>query len=85
MEKLLKQVNDYLESKIPDVPKSTRDEIAVFLIHRFIIHEANAIEQVNREWKRALLGQKVDKLRREVARASMYPKNWRGEENGSTT
>lgn len=58
MEKLLKQVNDYLESKIPDVLKSTRDEIAVFPIHRFIIHEADAIEKVNQEWKKVLLRDK---------------------------
>ncbi len=49
MEELLKQVNEYLESKIPDTPKSTRNEIAAFLVHRFIIHEVDAIEKVNRE------------------------------------
>lgn len=46
MEELLKQVNEYLESKIPDTPKSTRNEIAAFLVHRFIIHEVDAIEKV---------------------------------------
>lgn len=59
MEELLKQVNEYLESKIPDTPKSTRNEIAAFLVHRFIIHEVDAIEKVNREWKKTLFGQKV--------------------------
>ena len=73
MEKLLKQVTDYLESKIPGVLKSTRDEIAVFLIHRFIIHEADAIEKVNQEWKKVLLRDKVDKLRCEIARTSVCP------------
>lgn len=52
MEELLKQVTDYLDSKISDVPKSTRDEIAAFMVHRFMIHELNAIETVNQEWKK---------------------------------
>lgn len=54
MEDLLKQVNEYLESKIPEVPKSTRDEIATFLVFRFALHEADTIEKVNRDWKRQL-------------------------------
>ena len=80
MEELLKQVNEYLESKIPDTPKSTRNEIAAFLVHRFIIHEVDAIEKVNREWKKTLFGQKVSSLRRENAHASVYPQNWKGKD-----
>lgn len=67
MEELLKQVNEYLESKIPDTPKSTRNEIAAF-------------EKVNREWKKTLFGQKVSSLRRENAHASVYPQNWKGKD-----
>lgn len=80
MEELLKQVNEYLESNIPDTPKSTRNEIAAFLVHRFIIHEVDAIEKVNREWKKTLFGQKVSSLRRENAHASVYPQNWKGKD-----
>lgn len=67
MEELLKQVNEYLESKIPEVPKSTRDEIATFLIYRFAIHEADIVERTNREWKQQLLDRRADNLRKEIA------------------
>ena len=56
MEELLNQITKYLESKIPEVSESTRDEITVYLIHRFAIHELEAINKTNREWKRQLLG-----------------------------
>lgn len=58
MEEFLQQINEYLESKIPDVPKSTRDEIATFLIYRFSIHEMDTVEKVNLEWRKSLLGRR---------------------------
>lgn len=83
MEELLKQVNEYLESKISDVPRSTRDEIATFLVYRFAIHEADTIEKVNKEWKRALVNNRLDRLRRDIARTSVYSTDRKGESDGS--
>lgn len=82
MEELLKQINEYLESKIPEVPKSTRDEITLFLIYRFAIHEVDAINKNNREWKRSLLGARIDDFRRDIARTSVCPTFSKGENDG---
>ena len=76
MEELLKKIEDYLESKIPEIPKSTRYEIASFLVYNFAIHENDAIAKNNREWKRTIydrqekrdiadLRERIDKMRRE--------------------
>lgn len=69
MEELLKEINEYLESKIPEVEKSTRDEITEFLIYRFAIHEADTVKNVYSE------------LRKDIAKTSVYPTNWKGENN----
>lgn len=81
MEELLKEINEYLESKIPEVEKSTRDEITAFLVYRFTIHEADTVKNVNSEWKRMLLNRRADRLRKDIAQTSIYPTNWKGENN----
>lgn len=82
MEELLKEISGYLESKLPDIPKSTRDEIATFLVYRFSIHELDAINEANREWRKHFLGKRIDKLRHDIAYDSAYPKNWKGNVDG---
>lgn len=72
MEEFLKRLNDYLESKIPEVPKSTRDEIVAFLVYRFAIHENDALEKNNREWKKMLLSNRIDRMKRDIFETSMY-------------
>lgn len=79
MEELLKEINEYLESKIPEVEKSTRDEITAFLVYRFTIHKADTVEKVNYEWKRTLLNRRIDRLRKDIALTSVYPINGKGE------
>lgn len=80
MEELLNEINEYLESKIPEVKKSTRDEITAFLVYRFAVHETDVVNTVNKEWKRSLLSARVDRLRKDIARTSVYPTNLKGEE-----
>lgn len=72
MEELQKKLEDYLESKIPEVPKSTRYEIAAFLAYNFAIHENDALEKNNREWKKMLLSNRIDRMRRDIFETSMY-------------
>lgn len=79
MEKLLNQVNEYLESKIPEVPKSTRDEISAYLMCRFMIHENEVVTRVNREWKRQLLGNRINNLEREIFSPTAYTASKKGE------
>lgn len=74
MEELQKKLEDYLESKIPEVPKSTRYEIAAFLAYNFAIHENDAIAENNREWKRMLLNQRIDRMRKDNFKTSVWPK-----------
>lgn len=83
MEELLKEVSDYLESKIPEVEKSTRDEISTYLVHRFAIHEINAIDENNMEWKRSLINRRIEKVRRDIFRSSICPSTSKGENNDS--
>lgn len=59
MEDLMKWVDEYLETKIPEVSKSTRVEITACIIHRFGIHELETINEVNREWKEAMKRVKI--------------------------
>lgn len=73
MEELLNQITKYLESKIPEVSKSTRDEITAYLIYRFAIHELETTNKINREWKQQLLGRRIDNFRRDIARTSVCP------------
>lgn len=74
MEEFQKRLEDYLESKIPEVPKSTRYEIAAFLAYSFAVHEADALNKNNREWTKMLRNQHIDRMRRDNFAASAWPK-----------
>ena len=76
MEEFQKRLEDYLESKIPEVPKSTRYEIAAFLTYSFSVHEADALNRNNREWTKMLRNQHIDRMRRDNLNlaASAWPK-----------
>lgn len=76
MEELQKKIEEYLESKIPEVSKSTRYEIAAFMAYSFLVHENDALAENNRRWERMVYGrqekrdiadlrERIDKMRRE--------------------
>lgn len=53
-ERYAKDIEDYLISKFPDVPRCDLNEIAIFITHKTALFMFDRLEERDREWKQSM-------------------------------